>query len=42
MATSINDAYLKMSGHKDGVKSYDRGLELALKYYYKVFVQSNK
>jgi hypothetical protein len=35
LATKINDYYLKISGHKDGVKSYDRGFSLALGYYYK-------
>jgi hypothetical protein len=37
--TNINDAYLKASGHKDGVKSYDWGKVLGLKYYYLTFVK---
>lgn len=37
--TKINDTYLKMSGHKDGVESYDRGHLLGLKYYYLYFVE---
>ncbi len=37
--TRANDFYLKASGHKDGVESYGRGRSLALKYYYKHFVQ---
>jgi hypothetical protein len=35
LTTKINDYYLKISGHKDGVKSYGRGFSLALGYYYK-------
>lgn len=34
----MNDTYLKLSGHPDGVQSYGRGKLLALKYYYKNFV----
>lgn len=37
--TKVNDTYLKMSGHEDGVENYDRGQLLALKYYYLNFVE---
>lgn len=40
--TKINDTYLKMSGHKDGVESYDRGHLLGLKYYYLYFIERAK
>jgi len=38
----INDIYLKTSGHKDGIGSYDRGELLGLKYYYLNFVEKTK
>lgn len=38
-ATKLNDTYLKMSGHDDGVESYSRGHLLGLKYYFLNFVK---
>lgn len=39
VSNKVNDTYLKANGQDDGVKSYDRMVDLIVAYYLKVIIR---